>query len=74
MILIFSLPLITTFFKLINFLNDNTYIKDVLRLRFLSPDITEKILNGTQPPEMSIQKLININTFDWTEQRKLLNI
>ncbi|MEI8389313.1 MAG: recombinase family protein [bacterium] len=55
-------------------LNDNTYIKDVLRLRFLAPDITEKILNGTQPPEMSIQKLFKINTFDWTEQRRLLNI
>jgi len=55
-------------------LNDNTYIKDVLRLRFLAPDITEKILNGTQPPEMSIQKLFKINTFDWMEQRRLLNI
>lgn len=59
--------------KMENF-NDNTYIKDILRLRFLAPDIIEKILNGIQPLDWSVQKLFGIKTLDWKEQRKLLNI
>jgi len=55
-------------------LSDNTYVKDILRLRFLAPDIVEQILNGTQPSDMSVQKLLKVNTLDWKEQRKLLNI
>lgn len=55
-------------------LSDNTYIKDILRLRFLAPDIVEQILTGTQPPDMSVQKLLKVNTPDWKEQKKLLNI
>lgn len=38
---------------------DNTYVKDILRLRFLPPTITEEILNGTQPHNLSVQKLFN---------------
>jgi len=55
-------------------LSDNTYVKDILRLRFLAPDIVEQILNGTQPSDMSVQKLLKVNILDWKEQRKLLNI
>ena len=55
-------------------LNDSTYIKDILRLRFLAPEIIEKILNGRQPLDWSVQKLFGIKTFDWNEQRKILNL
>ncbi|MDD3014159.1 MAG: recombinase family protein [Candidatus Gastranaerophilales bacterium] len=55
-------------------LSDNKNIKGVLRLRFLAPDIVETILNGTQPLDMNVQKLLAINTLDWNEQRKILNI
>jgi len=54
-------------------LTDNSYIKDVLLLRFLAPDIIEKIINGTQPPDWSIKKLFDIKTLDWQEQRKILS-
>jgi len=55
-------------------LKSNTYVKSILDLRFLAPDIIETILKGTQPKEISIQKLFNVKTLDWTEQRKLLNL
>jgi len=54
-------------------LTDNSYIKDVLLLRFLAPDIIEKIINGTQPTDWSIKKLFDIKTLDWQEQRKILS-
>ena len=55
-------------------LSDSTYIKDILRLRFLAPEIIEKILNGRQSLDWSVQKLFGIKTFDWNEQRRLLNL
>jgi len=55
-------------------LSDNKNIKRILRLRFLAPDIVEAILNGVQPPDLNVQKLVSINTLDWNEQKKLLNI
>jgi serine/threonine protein kinase len=53
-------------------LNDNSYIKDVLFLRFLAPDIVQKIIEGTQPVNWSVQKLFGIKTLDWNKQRKIL--
>ncbi len=53
-------------------LKDNTYVQDILRLKFLAPDITEAILNGSQPLNLSIQKLFAIRTLDWREQRELI--
>lgn len=37
---------------------DNTYVKDILRLKFLPPEITNEILNGTQLLELSLNKLL----------------
>ena len=53
-------------------MKDNSYIKQVLNLRFLSPRITEAILNGTQPRELTVTKLFNIKTLNWNEQEKLI--
>lgn len=53
-------------------LKDNTYIKDVLRLRFLAPDIVEKILDGSNPPDWTVQKLFKVRSLDWSEQMKQL--
>lgn len=50
-----------------------TYIKYILGLRFLAPDIIEKILNGKQPRDLSLKSLFSIKTLDWQEQRKALN-
>lgn len=38
-------------------LKDPTYVRDILNLKFLQPDLTEQILNGTQPQDLSVQKL-----------------
>ena len=52
---------------------DSTYLKRVLELRFLSPKIIDSILNGTQPKDISLQKLFTIKTLNWQEQEKILN-
>lgn len=51
---------------------NSSYSKKVLELRFLSPKIVESILEGTQPNDISIQKLFNIKTLDWNKQKELL--
>lgn len=50
------------------------HIKKTVRLNVLSPKIVESILTGTQPPDLSLQKLYKLKTLDWQEQEKLLCI
>lgn len=38
-------------------MKDLSYIKSVRRLKFIPPILTEQILNGTQPRDLSVQKL-----------------
>lgn len=54
-------------------LKGHKYIYKVLELRYLAPEIIEKILNGIQPRDLTVQKLFNIKTADWNEQKRLLN-
>jgi len=49
-----------------------TYIKNILELRFLAIDIVEEILNGIQPRDLTVEKLFNIRTLNWDEQRRIL--
>lgn len=46
----------------------------ILRLAFLAPDVTEAILDGRQPIELSVQKLAMTSDLptDWDEQRRAL--
>lgn len=53
---------------------DTSYIKDIINLRFLSPEIIETILNGLQPRDLTITKLLSIKTLDWSEQKQRLKI
>lgn len=39
-------------------LKDPTYVRDILNLKFLPPILTEQIICGTQPKDLSVQKLI----------------
>lgn len=41
-------------------LKDSKYIRNILNLKYISPELTEQILNGTQPEELSLQKLIDL--------------
>ena len=40
-------------------LKDSKYIRNILYLKYISPTLTEQILNGTQPKELSLQKLLS---------------
>ncbi|MDD3419015.1 MAG: recombinase family protein [Candidatus Gastranaerophilales bacterium] len=60
--------------QLLESLNDSSYIRDVLRLRFLSPRITESILEGRQPADLTVQKLFKVKTLDWAEQETLIKL
>lgn len=41
-------------------LKDSKYIRNIMNLKYISPELAEQILNGTQPKELSLQKLIGI--------------
>ena len=40
-------------------LKDSKYIRNILNLKYISPQLTEQILNGTQSENLSLQRLIN---------------
>lgn len=41
-------------------LKDSKYIRYIMNLKYISPQLTEQILTGTQPKDFSLQKLINL--------------
>lgn len=49
------------------------YVGRVIRLAFLAPDITEAILRGKQPPDLTADWLIRLSSLpmSWEEQRRL---
>ena len=51
---------------------DNTYVFRIVNLSFLSAKIVTAILEGKQPPDLTLQKLLNIKTHNWKEQEKIL--
>ena len=53
---------------------DKSYIARIIDLAFLSPDITERIIAGQYPADLTIHKLtkhLDIS-LDWSQQRQLL--
>jgi ParB-like chromosome segregation protein Spo0J len=46
------------------------YVRRILPLAFLAPDIIDAILDGTQSPSLSVAGLSNELPLDWDEQRK----
>ena len=48
------------------------YVRRVLQCAFLAPDIVEAILDGRQPPNLTVRKLWRDLPTDWAEQRKRL--
>ncbi len=51
---------------------DERYIGRVLPNAFLAPDIVEAILEGVQPPEFTLHKLLAPFPLSWAEQRAQL--
>jgi hypothetical protein len=48
---------------------DNSYLARMLRLTLLAPDIIESILNGTEPDNLSLEKLYRLPV-EWEAQRQ----
>jgi len=53
---------------------ESSYFTRIVRLTFLSPDITKAILDGRQPPGLTASRLMRDTRFplDWKEQREEL--
>jgi hypothetical protein len=51
---------------------NESYVGRVLRLTLLAPDIVESVLNGRQPPEMTLAGLMRPFPVGWREQRAAL--
>ncbi len=49
-----------------------TYMTRVLRLSLLAPDIVEAILEGGQPPEMTLAVLLESFSAEWEGQKSLM--
>ncbi|MBW6496163.1 MAG: hypothetical protein K0B16_16730 [Burkholderiaceae bacterium] len=50
------------------------YLTRVFRLAFLAPDVVEAILDGRQPPSLSLEVLRDQLPVDWLEQRASLGM
>ena len=48
------------------------YIRRLLPLALLAPDIIQKILDGNAPRDLSVAKLYSQTQLDWEEQRRVL--
>jgi hypothetical protein len=48
------------------------YVGRIMQMAFLAPDITEAILEGRQPPQMTIETLMADLPADWDGQRRQL--
>jgi site-specific DNA recombinase len=53
---------------------DQRYVGRILQFAFLAPDIVEAILEGRQPADLTVQKLLRGLPLIWAEQRKRLGI
>jgi site-specific DNA recombinase len=51
---------------------DESYVRRILGLAFLAPDIVEIILNGRQPENLTLEKLRTKLPMSWVEQRRIL--
>ena len=51
-----------------------TYVSSLVPLAFLAPDITEAILEGCQPLDLSLDRVLASSPLptSWTKQRNLL--
>jgi hypothetical protein len=48
------------------------YVSRILRLAFLAPDIVEAILDGHQPPDLDLDRLLKGVPLSWDQQRRVL--
>jgi site-specific DNA recombinase len=46
-------------------------INSILRVAFLAPEITEAIIDGRQPPNLTLGSLTGVLPVSWQQQKKL---
>jgi hypothetical protein len=51
---------------------NSSYVARVLRLTLLAPDTVEAILDGRQPPDLTLGELLRPFSVEWLEQRESL--
>ena len=51
---------------------DPRYINSILRVAFLAPEIVEAIIDGRQPPDLTLGSLKGVLPMSWREQKKLI--
>ncbi len=49
---------------------DESYIGRIIRCAFLAPDIVEAVLDGKQPPHLTLKALQSVVPSIWSEQRR----
>ena len=47
-----------------------SYVRRILRLAYLAPDIVESIAEGRQPRGLTLERLLSPVPFAWAEQRQ----
>lgn len=47
------------------------YINSILRVAFLAPEIVEAIIDGQQPPDLTLGSLTGVLPMSWQQQKKL---
>jgi hypothetical protein len=52
---------------------NSSYVSRLLRLTLLAPDIVEAILDGRQPDELALPRLMELFPTEWTTQRVVLD-
>jgi site-specific DNA recombinase len=49
------------------------YINSILRVAFLAPEIVEAIIDGRQPPDLTLGSLTGVLPVSWQQQKKLIS-
>jgi hypothetical protein len=49
---------------------NSTYLSRILRLTLLAPDLVEAILDGRQPPSLTLKVAMEPFSMNWDEQRR----
>jgi hypothetical protein len=49
------------------------YINAILRVAFLAPEIVEAIIDGRQPPDLTLGSLTGALPMSWQQQKKLIS-
>jgi site-specific DNA recombinase len=49
------------------------YVNSILRVAFLAPEITEAIIDGRQPPNLTLGSLTGVLPMSWQLQKKLIS-